>query len=209
MWFVCLANDKTFCRFWETSAEQRCQRWRCRRINPRTSMLLTTAVRAVLEVDLKHAREQPDPTNARRPAVRAAWLGRGELRLAGDLLGAVRHHQCPQLRVGRQHPMESDQVQPRSRHQRGQPLHELKRAHHDVGGAVAPGGLEFEHHLPGAVDLYAFIGHCGSGDGAAQLFQPLALAGIAARRRVLRCSPAGRHTDPGRAQRRVASRLAR
>ena len=41
-----------------------------------------------------------------------------------------------------------------SRHQRGQSLHELQRRHHDMRGAVARGGLEFEHHLPGGLDLY-------------------------------------------------------
>ena len=53
-----------------------------------------------------------------------------------------------------------------------------------MGGAVAPGGLEPPHDLPGSVDLYPFIGQCWSGDGAAQLLQPLALVGIAAHGRV-------------------------
>jgi len=35
---------------------------------------LTTAVRAVLDVDLEHPLEQPSPADARRPAMRAAWL---------------------------------------------------------------------------------------------------------------------------------------
>jgi len=34
------------------------------------------------------------------------------------------------------------------------------------------------------VDLYPFVGQCGSGDGPAQLFQPLALVGVAAHRRM-------------------------
>ena len=66
---------------------------------------LAAAIRAVFEVDLEHPLEQPSLADARRPAVRAAWLGRGELRFAGGLLGAMRHHQCPQLGIGRQHPM--------------------------------------------------------------------------------------------------------
>jgi len=53
-----------------------------------------------------------------------------------------------------------------------------------VGGAVTPGRLEFERHLPGAVDLHAFVGQCRARDGAAQLFQPPALVGIAAHARV-------------------------
>jgi len=53
-----------------------------------------------------------------------------------------------------------------------------------VRGAIAPGGLEFEHDLPGAVDLYPFVGQCWAGNGPAQLFQPLALVGIAAHGRM-------------------------
>ena len=34
-----------------------------------------------------------------------------------------------------------------------QALHELQQAHHDVRSAIALGGLELEHHLPGAVNL--------------------------------------------------------
>jgi len=48
-----------------------------------------------------------------------------------------------------------------------------------VRGAVAPSGLEFEHHLPGGVDLYPFVGQCWSGNVSAQLFQPLALVRFA------------------------------
>ena len=40
----------------------------------------------------------------------------------------------------------------------GQALHELQRRHHDVGSAVAPRGLELEHHLPGGAALHAFVG---------------------------------------------------
>jgi hypothetical protein len=65
-------------------------------------------------------------------------------------------------------------------HQRGQPPHELQRAHHQVRGAVAPRGLELEHHLPGGVGLHAFVGQCRAGDAAAQLFKPLAVVGAAA-----------------------------
>jgi hypothetical protein len=38
--------------------------------------------------------------------------------------------------------------------------------------------------LPGAVDLYPFVGQCGSGNVTAQLFQPLTLVGSAAHGRV-------------------------
>jgi len=38
-------------------------------------------------------------------------------------------------------------MQPWAWHQGGQALHELKRRHHDVGSAVAPGAFELQHHL--------------------------------------------------------------
>jgi hypothetical protein len=48
--------------------------------------------------------------------------------------------------------MEPDQVQPRPRHQRGQPLHELQRGHQQVRGAVAPRRLQLDLHLPSGVE---------------------------------------------------------
>jgi hypothetical protein len=45
--------------------------------------------------------------------------------------------------------MDFYEVQPRPRHQRRQPLHELQRAHHETRGAVAPGRLQLQFHLPG------------------------------------------------------------
>jgi len=55
----------------------------------RNDLELAPVVRAVLHVDLEHALEQPGPTDARRQAMRAAWLGRRQLRFAGGLLGAM------------------------------------------------------------------------------------------------------------------------
>jgi len=119
------------------------------------------AVRIMLQVDL----EDPPATVVR-------------------LLRAVRHHPGTQPGVGHQHPMEADQVQPRPRHQRSQPLHELQRRHHQVRGAVAPGGLQPQHHLPGRVALHALVGRGRAGDVAAQLLQLAALVGIASQRGV-------------------------
>jgi len=121
-------------------------------------ILSSAAVGAVLEVDLEDPLEQPGPADARRPAVCATGLGGVERRRVGILVGTCRHHPRAQLRVGRQHPMESDQVQPRTRHQRRQALHELSG---DITKCVVPsrqGGLEPEHHLPGAIALHALVG---------------------------------------------------
>ena len=42
-------------------------------------------------------------------------------------------------------------------------------------GAAVPRGLELQHHLPGGVELHAFVVQSRPGDLAAQLFQALAV----------------------------------
>ena len=51
-------------------------------------------------------------------------------------------------------------------------------------GAVTPGSLQPEHHLPGAVDLNTLVGQSRARDGAAQLLECLAVIGSATHRRV-------------------------
>ena len=65
-------------------------------------------------------------------------------------------------------------------HRRRQPLSRLHRTDNQVRGAVAPGGLQLEHHLTGGVGLHAFVGQRPAGDVAAQLLQRLAVVGAAA-----------------------------
>ena len=69
-----------------------------------------------------------------------------------------RHDLGSQLRIRRQHAVEPYQVQSWPWHQRRQPLHELHRCQHDVGGAVAPRGFQFEDDVAVAVDGQAFVG---------------------------------------------------
>ncbi len=65
--------------------------------------------------------------------------------------------------------MKADQVQPRPRHQRRQPLHEIERAHHNVRRSAAPRCLELELHLPCRVELNALVGQPpGSGTSTAE-----------------------------------------
>ena len=71
-------------------------------------------------------------------------------------------------------------MESRTGNQRGESLHEFQRRHHDVGRAVSVGGLQREHHLPGAVECQPFIGDGGAGDVAAQMLKLLALLGGAA-----------------------------
>ena len=76
-----------------------------------------TAVRAVLHVDVEDALEQPRPADAVRPGRNRLGLAyTGHCDFDGLLLhlGSLRHHQRPQLRVGGQHPVKADQVQPRA-----------------------------------------------------------------------------------------------
>ena len=131
----------------------------CSRITG-NDLQLAAAVRAVLQVERKHPLEQPGPTQPHRPVMRAARLALGRWRGLGGRLGLLRHHHRAQLGVGDQHAVEANQVQPRAWHQRGQTLHELQRAHDQVRGAVAPGGLQLQHHLTGSVGLYALVGQC-------------------------------------------------
>jgi hypothetical protein len=49
-----------------------------------------------------------------------------------------------------------------------------------VRGAVSPGRLELEHHLPGGIGLHAFVGQRRARDVAAKLLQPLAVVGATA-----------------------------
>jgi len=58
----------------------------------RNDLELAAAIRAVPEIDLEHALEQPGPAHANRPGVRANGLGRGEFRSAGGLVRPRRHH---------------------------------------------------------------------------------------------------------------------
>jgi len=69
----------------------------------------------------------------------------------GCVLGCIvrwtRNDRSTQRGVGREHAMEANQMQPRRRDECGQPLHELQRRHHDMGGSVAVGTLELQHDL--------------------------------------------------------------
>jgi hypothetical protein len=86
-------------------------------------------------------------------------------RLSG--VDARRNDLGPEFGVWCKPTMEANQMQLWAWHQGGQALHELKRRHHDVGSAVAPGAFELQHDLAGAVALEPLIGNGGAGDIAA------------------------------------------
>jgi hypothetical protein len=69
-----------------------------------------------------------------------------------------RHDRSTQPGMGREHAVKTDQMQARTRHQRGQALHEFQRRHLDVRGAVAPGAFELQHDITSASALEPFVG---------------------------------------------------
>ena len=69
---------------------------------------LAAAVRAVLQVELKHALEQPRPTQPHRAVVRTVRLALGGRRGLRGRIGLSRHHLRAQLGVGCQHAVEAD-----------------------------------------------------------------------------------------------------
>ena len=73
-----------------------------------------------------------------------------------------RHDRRSQPGIGREHPVETDQVQARARHQRGQALHEFQGRHHDVRGAVARKALELQHDITRAIALEPLVGDRGA-----------------------------------------------
>ena len=106
---------------------------------------------------------------------------RGEVSpIGGDKRAAA----IGQFGVGCEHAMEANQMQPRTRDECGQALHELQRRDHDRGGPVAVGTLELQHDLARAITLEPFAGNRRAGDIAAQAFEFLALMGATAHRRM-------------------------
>src|SRR5262245_19835171 len=89
-----------------------------------------------------------------------------------------------QLRVGRQHTVETDQMETRARHQSRQALHELQRLHEDMGGAVFVRTFQLQYDLAGAVTLEPFVGDGRPGNVAAELLQFQTLIGAPAHRRM-------------------------
>ncbi len=59
-------------------------------------------------------------------------------------------------------------MQPRMRNQRSQALHEFKRGHHNMRGAVLVGRLELQHDIAGAIAFKPLVSNGRAGDVAAQ-----------------------------------------
>ena len=103
-------------------------------------------------------------------------------RVRGGILHCARNERATQLGVGREHAVEANQMQPRTRHQRGEALHELQRRHDDVSGAILVGAVQLQHDIAGVIGFESFVGNGGAGDIAAQAFEFLTLIGVTAHR---------------------------
>ncbi len=97
-------------------------------------------VRAVFDVDVEDPLEQTRLTQARRRARRVFYS-------MISCTVCTRNDRGAQPGIGREYPMEADQMQARPRHQRGQTLRQLQRRHHDMRGAVAVGTLQLQHNI--------------------------------------------------------------
>ena len=89
----------------------------------------------------------------------------------GCILRWTRHDRATQPGVGREHAMEANQMQPRTRDECGEALHALQRRHHDMGGPVSVGTLELEHDLACLIAFEPFVGNRRAGDIPAQAFE--------------------------------------
>ena len=100
-----------------------------------------------------------------------------------------------QAAVEREQAVEPSKVHARSGHEGGQAGEEVERVEHDVGGAVAPGGLEAVAHVTVRDQRQALLGQGGAADVAVQALELSALGGAGADAGVQRepgCALSGR-----------------
>jgi hypothetical protein len=123
--------------------------------------LPAAALRAVPQVDVEDALEQPRPADALRLGVHRLDIALGSGCVLGGLCclrgRRVRHHGRPQFGVGGPHAMEPEEAQPWSWDQCREPLHALRRAS-QARGAGAPGSLQAEHQLTRGVESHPVVG---------------------------------------------------
>jgi hypothetical protein len=73
----------------------------------------------------------------------------------------VRNDLGTEPRVGCEHAMEADEMEPWTGNQGGESLQKLQGWHEDVGRALSIGGLQGKHDLPGTVESKALVGDGG------------------------------------------------
>ena len=124
--------------------------------NRRNELEIATTVRAVLKIHAEHPAQELCPAHPRAAPWRlhaGLWIG-----------GRVWQHLPAQPGIGRQHPVESRQVQSRSWHQGCQPLQELQGCEFEVTGAVPPGGLERQDHVAPGTARHPLVRKGRTGD---------------------------------------------
>ncbi len=127
----------------------------------------------MLQVDSEDALEQSGPAQATEVGGMGC-LGRrrsGRVRRGGG----AGDNRGPQLRVGREHAVEADEMQLGTGDERGQALQELERRHHDMGGAIVVGAFELYHDLTGPVACQPFIGDGRAADVPTKVFELMTL----------------------------------
>ena len=122
------------------------------------------AVGAAFDVDIEDPFKQPGSARAWCLPLTLGVIGQG----LGSTLCWSWNDFTAQLRVGRQHAVEANQMETRARHQGRQTLHELQRLHDDMGGAVFVRTLQLQYDLAGAIALEPFVGDGRPGDIAAE-----------------------------------------
>ena len=93
----------------------------------------------------------------RRARVEGARASPSSLAVFGAGSGLAGHDLGPQRRVGCQHAMETNEMEPRTWDEGGQALQEFQRGHHQMGGAIAVRRFELEDDLAGWCTAQAFV----------------------------------------------------
>ena len=144
--------------------------------------------------------DREDPFEQLRPTPAGSCGGRGGLAgfIGGDrgLVGLAGNDLGTQRRVGCEHAMEANEMEPRTWDERGQALQEFQRAHHQMGGAIAGRGFELQHDLAGWGAAQAFVPQGRARNVAAQTFEGVPLLGATARIG-MQAKPLGTHTTLG------------
>jgi hypothetical protein len=115
------------------------------------------AVGALFNIDIEYPFEQPS-SDGQAPQQGAPR--RGRLRGMG-VDRRVQNDLGTEPRVGCEHAMEADEMEPWTGNQGGESLQKLQGWHEDVGRALSIGGLQGKHDLPGTVESKALVGDGG------------------------------------------------
>lgn len=129
---------------------------------------LAAALRTGLDVDGEDTFEALHPIH-----------GGGRLVFIDDRASAMRNDAFAVFEVGCEDPVETREIQSRARHQGSQAGNKVQRLQHDMRRPIPKQLFVAVHDSASIIDAEPFGGDGGSGNVAAQLFQPNALVGFA------------------------------